>query len=72
MARLIELVQTECQDYKKGYFSFSMLDTNPEIDFLKKEFKERFNAEDMPFLNIPPAIMVHAGPGTIIVTFFTA
>ncbi len=72
MARLIELVQTECQDYKKGYFSFSMLDTNPEMDFLKKEFKERFNAEDMPFLNIPPAIMVHAGPGTIIVTFFTA
>ena len=71
MARVLELVQTECKDFSKGYFSFSMLDTNPEIDFLKKEFKERFGAENMPFLNLPPAIMVHAGPGVIIVTFFT-
>ena len=68
---MLELVQNECKDYQKGHFSFSMLNTNPEIDFLKKEFKERFGAENMPFLNIPPAIMVHAGPGTIIVTFFT-
>ena len=71
MARMLELVQTECKDYSKGYFSFSILNTNPEIDFLKQEFKERFGAEDMPFLNLPPAIMVHGGPGTIIVTFFT-
>ena len=71
MGRMLELVQTECKDFKKGDFSFSMLDTNPEIDFLKHEFKERFGAENMPFLNLPPAIMVHAGPGTIIVTFFT-
>ncbi len=71
MARLLELVQTECKDFSKGHFSFSLLDTNPEIEFLKKEFKERFGAEDMPFLNLPPALMVHAGPGTIIVTFFT-
>ena len=68
---MIELVRNECKDYKKGYFSFSMLNTNPEIEFLKKEFKEQFGAEDIPFLNLPPAIMVHAGPGLIIVTFFT-
>ncbi len=71
MSRLLELVQTECTDFTKGYFSFSMLDTNPEMDFLKKEFKERFGAENMPFLNLPPALMVHAGPGVIIVAFFT-
>ncbi len=70
MSRLLELVQTECTDFDKGYFSFSMLDTNPEIDYLKKEFKERFGAEDMPFLKLPPALMVHAGPGLIIVSFF--
>ncbi len=71
MSRVLELVQTECSDYSKGDFSFSMLDTNPEIEYLKKEFKERFGAEDMPFLNLPPALMVHAGPGLILVTFFT-
>ena len=71
MARVIDLVAAECTDYKKGHFSFSMLEGNPEMDFLKKEFKERFGAEDMPFLNVPPGIMVHAGPGVILLSFFT-
>lgn len=71
LARIIELVETECKDYKKGHFSFSMLADNPEMEFLKKEFKERFGADDIPFLNVPPAIMVHAGPGVIILSFFT-
>ncbi len=71
MARLVEIVEEKCKDYKKGHFSFSMLADNPEIAFLKNEFKERFGAEDMPFLNIPPGIMVHAGPGTIILSFFS-
>lgn len=71
LARMIELVETQCNDYKKGYFSFSTTSDNPDIPYLKQEFKERFGAEDMPFLNLPPAIMVHAGPATIIVSFFT-
>lgn len=71
LARIIDLVEAECKDYKKGHFSFSMLDGNPEMDFLKKEFNERFGATDIPFLNVPPAIMVHAGPGVIILSFFT-
>ena len=71
MARVIDLVASECTDYKKAHFSFSMLEGNPEMDFLKKEFKERFGAEDMPFLNVPPGIMVHAGPGVILLSFFT-
>ena len=71
LARIIDLVESECKDYKKGHFSFSMLEGNPEMEFLKKEFSERFGAEDIPFLNVPPAIMVHAGPGVIILSFFT-
>ncbi len=71
MARLLEIVEEGCKDYQKGHFSFSMLADNPEMDFLKKEFRERFGAEDMPFLNIPPGIMVHAGPGTILLSFFS-
>ena len=71
LLRIIELVEAECKDYKEGYFSFSMLDNNPEKDFLEKEFKERFGADDIPFLKVPPAIMVHAGPGVIILSFFS-
>ncbi len=71
MARVIDLIAAECSDYKQGHFSFSMLDGNPEMDFLKKEFEERFGAKDIPFLNVPPGIMVHAGPGVILLSFFT-
>lgn len=71
LARMIELVETECKDYKKGCFSFSTTADNPDIPFLESEFKSKFGAENIPSLNLPPAIMVHAGPSTIIVSFFT-
>ena len=71
LARLIELVETECKDYQNGDISFGNTADNPDIPFLKQEFKARFGVDDIPLLNLPPAIMVHAGPSTIIVSFFT-
>ena len=71
LARLVELVETECKDYKKGHFSFSTTADNPDIPYLENEFRTKFGAENIPSLNLPPAIMVHAGPATIIVSFFT-
>ena len=71
LARLIELVETECKDYQNGDISFGTTADNPDIPFLKQEFKARFGVDDIPLLNLPPAIMVHAGPSTIIVSFFT-
>ncbi|MBQ3641478.1 MAG: DegV family protein [Anaerolineaceae bacterium] len=71
LARLVELVETECKDYKEGHFSFSTTADNPDIPFLENEFKTKFGAANIPCLNLPPAIMVHAGPATIIVSFFS-
>ena len=71
LARLIELVETECKDYKNGDISFGTTADNPDIPFLKQEFMSRFGISSIPLLNLPPAIMVHAGPSTIIVSFFT-
>ena len=71
LARIIEIVESECKDYKNGYFSFSTTADNPDIPYLMQEFKTKFGAENIPELNLPPAIMVHAGPSTIIVSFFT-
>ena len=71
LARIIELVETECKDYKNGCFSFSTSPGNPDIPYLMQEFKTKFGAENIPELNLPPAIMVHAGPATIIAAFFT-
>ena len=71
LARIIELIQNDCKDYRNAYFSFGTTADNPDIPFLKQEFKTHFGAEDIPLLNLPPGIMVHAGPATIIVSFFT-
>ena len=71
LARLIELVETECKDYKNGDISFGTTADNPDIPYLKQEFMSRFGVSSIPLLNLPPAIMVHAGPSTIIVSFFT-
>lgn len=71
LARMIELVESECKDYKNGFITFGTTSDNPDISFLKQEFKEKFGVEEIPQFNLPPAIMVHAGPSTIIVSFFT-
>ena len=71
LARIIELVKNDCKDYEKAYFAFGTTADNPDIPFLKQEFRENFGVEDVPMLNLPPGIMVHAGPATIIVSFFT-
>ena len=71
LARIIELVKNDCKDYEKAYFAFGTTADNPDIPFLKQEFKKNFGVEDVPMLNLPPGIMVHAGPTTIIVSFFT-
>ena len=71
LARIIELVKNDCKDYEKAYFAFGTTADNPDIPFLKQEFRKNFGVEDVPMLNLPPGIMVHAGPATIIVSFFT-
>ena len=71
LARMIELYETECKDYKNGYLSFGTVADNPDIPYLKDEFKKQFGVEEIPLLNIPPGIIVHGGPTVILVSFFT-
>lgn len=71
LARMIELVGNECKDYEKGYFSFGTTMDNPDIPYLKQEFKNRFGVDNIPMRNLPPGIMVHAGPSLIMVSFFS-
>ena len=71
LARIIELIKNDCKDYEKAFFTFGTTADNSDIPFLQEEFKDNFGVNDVPRLNLPPAIMVHAGPATILVSFFT-
>lgn len=71
LSRLIEIVESQCNDPQQAYFSFGMLETGERLEFLQDEFSKKFNASKIPYYNLPPGIMVHAGPGLIMVSFFS-
>ncbi len=71
IARLKELVETECPRDGEGYLTIMVGDAREEAN----QFADGLvNDTGMPrpaIYNLPPAIMVHAGPGVIAVSFFT-
>ena len=69
--RLVELVKSQASRKDKAYISV-MHAANPE---LAHEFAHtlciEFNLKSIPILDLPPAIIVHGGPGILAAAFFT-
>ena len=71
LARMIELLQETCPDLKAGDFAINTRPNNPDTEDLIAALKEKFSVDDVPVLNAPSCLMVHAGPGVIIFNYFT-
>lgn len=72
MARLLELILAECP---KGEIShIKLMHGNAEEDaaFLNEELRKALNLEKIDLCFLPPAILVHSGPGALGVSFFRA
>ncbi len=70
LERLIEIV---CEQYPKnenGYMTIMHAGIPQEANYLSEEFNRRLNTDKIPILNMPPAIVVHGGPGILGVGFF--
>jgi DegV family protein with EDD domain len=69
--RLLELVKFEASKNEEAYISVM----HAAIPELAKEFAERLKSEfglkSIPILDVPPAIVVHGGPGILAAAFFT-
>jgi fatty acid kinase fatty acid binding subunit len=69
--RLIELVRLQVARNEDGYVSVM----HAAIPELAQEFAVRlsneFGLNSVPILDVPPAIVVHGGPGILAVAFFT-
>lgn len=71
IARLIEIVKQECPAKQSSFLSIQHGDATEDAINLQNEFKNIFGFEDIPIYDLPPAFLVHSGPGVIGVSYFT-
>lgn len=70
LARLIEIVEDQCPKSTDAYLCVMQADALVEAGELVVELKSRMNIDSIPIYELPPAIVVHGGPGVLAVGFF--
>ncbi len=70
MARIVELVVESCPKGSEGHLSLMHGDALDDINNLGEELKQALGISDIPVFFVPPAILVHGGPGILGVSFF--
>ncbi|MGE5123761.1 MAG: DegV family protein, partial [Acidobacteriaceae bacterium] len=69
--RLFELVTSQAPRSADAYISV-MHAANPELaQQFANTLCSEFNLKSIPILDVPPAIVVHGGPGILAAAFFT-
>jgi len=71
LARLSEIIKTECPPSATSSLSILESDALQTATEMCEEFKAHFGLDTIEIFDLPPAIVVHAGPGVIAVSFFT-
>jgi DegV family protein with EDD domain len=70
LARLVELVVSECSADKESHLSILEADAMSDALELSSSFKQHLKIEHIQITDLPPAIIVHAGPGVLAASFF--
>ncbi len=70
IARVCELVHNECPFGPEGHLSLMQGDAEEDAGLLAEEFKHSMGLTEVPIYFLPPAILVHAGPGALGISFF--
>ena len=68
--RLVEIVEQECPKGSASYICLLQADAKQEADDLARVLKLKLDVTDIPVYEMPPAIVVHGGPGILGVAFF--
>jgi DegV family protein with EDD domain len=72
IARLVEIVEKECPKTPDAYLCVMQVNATEEAETLVLELKRSMGLSQIPIYELPPAIVVHAGPGAMAVGFFVA
>ncbi len=70
--RIKELVLSQCPKGESSNITVSHCGGQERAEQLAKELAERLGLDAIPVYEVPPAIVVHGGPGIIEVSFFKA
>lgn len=70
LARIIELVQNECPPDNESHLAILEADAMDDAMELRNKFMDILNIKDIRIADLPPAIIVHAGPGVLAASFF--
>jgi len=70
LARLIEIVKEQCPKTDEAYLCVMQADALDEARELASRLQSEMGCGEIPIYELPPAIVVHAGPGALAVGFF--
>ncbi len=70
LARLIEIVKEQCPKTDTAYLCVMQADILDEARELASRLQSEMGCGEIPTYELPPAIVVHAGPGALAVGFF--
>lgn len=70
LARLVEIAAEQCPGGESAHVCVLQVEAESEAQLLVEELKSRINVPYIPIYELPPAIVVHAGPRAMGVGFF--
>lgn len=70
LLRLAEIIQEECPPNARAHLCVMQADAEEEARALATDLKDLLRLPNVPVYELPPAIVVHAGPGVMAVGFF--
>lgn len=71
LARIVELIELECPKKPESDLAILEADAMDDALDLKDKFKQIMNFNNVTIADLPPAIIVHAGPGVLAASFFS-
>jgi DegV family protein with EDD domain len=71
LARLVEITREQCSPDPNSHLCVMHADALQDAQSLANELKGLLNYHEIPIYEIPPAIVVHAGPKVLGVGFFS-
>ena len=70
LARIVEIVQNDCPHNVTGLLTISQCDAYEDAKDLASQFQQVTGITNIPIYEVPPAIVVHAGPKVMAISFF--
>jgi DegV family protein with EDD domain len=72
LARLVEVAAEQCQGGENAHLCVIQVAAEREAEALVQELKSKIPVSNIPIYQLPPAIVVHAGPKTLGLGFFVS